>query len=1072
MLLRNSSRNKQRRPLSRSKPTSSVVRSSIHALDFIDPVEAERDAHIAALLSYGRGHGRYSHDMVPLPRDPASFVSERADSVTSSTRQSLERSGSKTGGQSDVASACTLKRQQSVRFAGPSARPRRTLASRASENHESLPISKARLNILADTGNRPASTQSYSVRASNAHSLTQRYLHSLQEPYEYYTPEDDVASEPSSYRKVRKSKSMSTSSNGQVPGYYFNNGTPKKSKAQQVESRYKPLNKENAPLRDSSLIAPKLRAPKSMSFLRSRRDRAVSRSSSRAENDLAVHLAREKFRQQVEQQGSLRSHPSMFFRSKNKRSESSMGFRKSLRNSSNNSTTLSSAFSGDTISIPKQAGLRKTARKVSKTLKTKLKGLFTRPKSTECSESQVNAPPNPQDSDGESCLNLTELATPEEASMFRVRSHVPSLHAVPLNQQLKSRQGSVESAHSVEPQEVEDKSRVTSWADSVTNTLSSHGTIGDWERQRLSVIKENGAHASSSSFRPTSHQDSIVPGQALSPGMAMDSQRVYSALMKRLEDSKAQRETVETKIVEVTETFDVHTAHTGSVKGTESRRRSPSSIRCVQTDGDVFQDKSNTVVAQESLFSESLSKPLHRTSPTHTAASYKAYPASTATDSKGSSPERRRVGGRSENDQPRALTHRSSAFFASPTCHLFRTASPYRRALRENIRSSQDQESIDLPGLKYLNSLSALSLPIRQPSSAGSDKDARAAYTESVYSHTSEEAKPLRNKDALPPVESFPQPPKSRVHGDVTIFIDQPTYRPKISHQRDISTASSVEWKTWLSANVSKLETPVPSPKPSMAPSSPYELPTLRHVREDAEIESPGEMLKAVVYRPDALTDRDPLSPGTGNRLCSSEQNMARKPANTCTTTRDENDLPGGAITFSYSQPNLPVTRSMKRLRAVPSLPFVKAGSGPNTPDGKSKIPRMRSLNTIGCLNPSRDEALRKRRSRTRLTGPQGSSAQSSPGLSTALERQFGMAGTGSPAQRSGWTMTLPSPRCRSSRDDTEEGLAGPGLIGPELDAQAMGSKRMVDMFLSSRRRRINGSGTGGGSGSSPSAFV
>ena len=50
----------------------------------------------------------------------------------------------------------------------------------------------------------------------------------------------------------------------------------------------------------------------------------------------------------------------------------------------------------------------------------------------------------------------------------------------------------------------------------------------------------------------------------------------------------------------------------------------------------------------------------------------------------------------------------------------------------------------------------------------------------------------------------------------------------------------------------------------------------------------------------------------------------------------------------------------------------------------------------------------------------------------------------------------------------------GTGLLGPvvsggggmqELDTQQMGSKRMIDLFLSSRRRRITGGSEEEGSG-------
>jgi hypothetical protein len=48
--------------------------------------------------------------------------------------------------------------------------------------------------------------------------------------------------------------------------------------------------------------------------------------------------------------------------------------------------------------------------------------------------------------------------------------------------------------------------------------------------------------------------------------------------------------------------------------------------------------------------------------------------------------------------------------------------------------------------------------------------------------------------------------------------------------------------------------------------------------------------------------------------------------------------------------------------------------------------------------------------------------------------------------------------------------IRGGATEGSDINAQAMGSKTMVDMFLSSRRKR--GDGGSSGFGSSPAAFL
>ena len=796
MLRRNSSRNKQRRPLSRSKSTSSVTRNPVQDLESIDPAVAERDAHLAAIICFNRGRGRDSEEMSGRPRDSKSHISDGSDTA-SQTWQALRRSDSVNSRLSGSGGDHRIKRQQSIRFTGPSARPRRVLAARASENRPKSATPASRYNVLETIENRPASTLSYVKETPEPNSLTRRYLRSLREPEFFMAAEDETVSDQHSYRTLRHSRSMVTPSDPPQQDYYFSNSTPKE---KQTDSGYAPANKENEPLgRQSSTTTLELRAPKSMSFLRNRQERVVSSSSSRAENDLAVQLARDKFREQIQHQSRLKSHPSMFFRSRQKKSDSSTGFRKSVRNSSNNSTVLSSTFTGSSITVPKQGSLRKTARKVSKTLKTRLRGLFVRPKSVDTSEDQVKDLGTQNESDTESCLHLEEPPSPEEASMFRVASHIPSLHAVPSSQQMRSRKGSMESAASVEEQQsADDKSRVTSWSNSITNTISSQETSGDWERPRLSVIKENGAHVSSSSFKSIKVDTKV--GDQL-PRITVDSQRVYSALMKRVEEAK-QRE----KIIDQETRSMISHGVEKPLEHADYPYRSVSTIRRVQEHDDVFQDRATLVEVRTSSSCESLVK--HPQDP-NTPLSTQSYKACTRASKK-----RQASSTSGEFQASVTISQRSSAFFASPTCHLFRTTSPFRRALQENMKAAKEEDQTKtLSEPKYLGSFSALSLPMRQGGSVGSDQDPRLTYTESIYSSATEEGKSSQVRDSTTVIERFPQPPKGRNHGDVTIFIDKPTYNPNTAHKRDISTASSVEWKTWLSANVSKLETPISSPQ-------------------------------------------------------------------------------------------------------------------------------------------------------------------------------------------------------------------------------------------------------------------
>lgn len=518
-----------------------------------------------------------------FPRDPASFYLDRADSTTSRHDFARRDSASRQG---DYDNTTGLKRQQSIRFAGPSARPRRVLASRASEQHLPSASSAARLN--SDMEMRRARSSLSEHRDSTFSSTLVSPLHALtlDQGSERYT-EGDGRSLRSVNHKLRKSRSMYTTPEDE---YYFDNSI-EKSRQTPRSSRYATLNKENKPLPPTPSTMG-LRAPKSMSFLRSSRREQTS-SSSRAENDLAVQLAREKFREQVKSQSRLKTTPSMFFRSKARRTDSSIGLRKSLRNSSNN-TALSSAFSGDTLQISKDGSLRKTARKVSKSLKSKIKGLFR--KSSGSSASQAPA----RDSDDESLYNLMAHPPVEDASISRGPSRIAELHSVPPSQQIKSCQGSIASCDGEDIRQSDERSRVTSWTDSVANTVTSQSAFGDWERQRLSVIKENGMHVSSSTLNRPTYSNTASPGVLAAP-VTVDSQRVYSALMKRIEESQQMEDLSRKQSVEEIRSYGRPPVRGSSVDQIATEPWSPPTIRCVDSDeDDVFQDKHTETGHQKS----------------------------------------------------------------------------------------------------------------------------------------------------------------------------------------------------------------------------------------------------------------------------------------------------------------------------------------------------------------------------------------------------------------------------------------------------------------------------------------
>lgn len=1010
MLRKNSTRSQNRRPLSRSKSSVTIGRNQVHELTSVEPLVVERDAYIAATLSFNRAQPQNNNER-KSPR---------------------------------------LHRQQSVRFAGPNAQPRRVLAARAS---------------IPATGNlsrRPVGSQQYSLE-----------------------PRDEAAS-LSSNGRLRKSKSMYAPSMTKMPTYSVENSDHSDVfNGWQTASRYSSFaKKENEPFWGSG--GQSLRAPKSMALLPHGREESISRINIGNSCEISEHLAQNGFYEPLGSFGRLKNRPSSFFRSSYKQSSNVSNvtsFPKSLRSSSNNTTVLSPASpcgSSNPYNVPlKQPTLRTTARKISKSLKSRIKGLFSRPKSTDQTVNQAENYAQERDSNDSSCYG-SQSTVPErssrEASMYQVSSRMPSFHAVPPSQQLKSRQGSFGSVEIEHNLTIDDKSRVTSWTDSTAATITHRPRSANWSRQYASPSEADMETLPSSRndvsipFENASHRDPIV-----------NSQRVYSALIKRLQETKQyQTQSLGEKHAAL-EVPEVDSPRSNSTIRRQPRwamyEGSTHTIRHVQEEDDVFQDRAEkTAVSRSSSASSSDAIRGHK-----------------ATESPQKSFSHEPCPSKDHNGEPRVfpsqdaaepqvalepqkslISSRSSAFFASPTCHLFRTTSPYRRALQATMKATQASEQSQTPGTKYLSSLSALSLPTRRSSTDGSDDDERMAYAESIYSNSSEKNN-IQSNYFPSPSKSIKKTPVKKGHGDATIFLPAETQRPSFSlsnrHAREISSSSSIEWKTWLSANVSKLETSSTTLRTDF-PEEPSSSPRLsKHVREKTEIEPEGDDLP-----------RDALGAGLPLRVAADQDNHSSvlttvsqppkfqyaNPWYSQSPATNENSPPAtGARSKPVCSKDSSPVGSKGNLRTIPSVPNVNTCVMTDI-DSSLEMPRMRSLNTLAkSCSPMSDEMRLKRQSRTRLRA-NDASAKSSPGLTTAFERQFGVSNTGSPGI---WKMKEPSYKPDSTpRTEVDTGIDDMGRR--ELDAQVMGSKRMVDLFLSSRRKRTASSQMGRSSDSLSAAFI
>jgi hypothetical protein len=998
--------------LDRRKSTSSV--RSVH-LVHIHPDQAEHDAQNAAIQAFSRARDRSSASTSQWPpiRDNASGLGRRNSS--SSDRQTPS----------------TPRRQRSVRFVKPRASPTRS----TNEPPLSIPSGQSgpRVCTTQDQGeNRPSSNTSEAATAFAAKRAADDYINALITGEEYYTPEDNIASAPSSYRRLRKSRSMFTSSKTRgEQGFLFED--PLSATMQHLP-------------RPANATTPRsiLRAPKSMSFLRSRTGNShmsIRKPVAPVPADKGTSPNRPEY---------LFHRSSTHFRSKPHKLE--QAFKKTLRNVSNGTIPAK---------VSKDGSLRSKARKVSQNFRHKLKGLFniSRDGSTTIPPQQVEARKTHVVDAEEVNAHIDAIYSDgletENTTISRVTSGVPSLHAVPSEQQLRSRQGSLESMPS-EGKTSDEKSRVTSWTESDTNTFGTfNSSRGEWEKQRLSVIKENGAHIPSPSAPHTStgsqgahHGGSINKGLYFgsSPPTKVDGQRIYSALMKRLDESR-RPPNVEERRKRSVEDFmakGVIPNRNGSKGFKPAERSRPVTVR--------------HVTSLDDLESASLpGSPAENIMPS-------VHPKMDTRGLSMSSSESLSIPQIKTRPPPsRTLSERSSVFFGSPTCHLFRTQSPYRRAIQGSMRSAVEAappKSPEFnPWMKAVNGIN-----VRCPSASASEIG-KMAYTESIYS--SDDVEPqnslsIINKISDPPIE----------HGDATIFLDPPNYQPiamEKQSRRATSSASSTEWQSWLSANVSKLEQLSLSKDDFTMDDGgfgfPKPLTSSGHVRESAQISH--DEGQDILGQTSLSENRHP----TTSPIAPVERHP--DPASPRSSSDQEKDSASLLVESTHCSvsPPIPAKNEVKPVSSLPDSesskevwgkPSENARIASSHPDRLRRLTHARSLNALRI----QDQNISTGSPRTvKLQARPRSYAPSSttPGIVAATERQFGNIQSSSmdSKRRSGPSTPTKSENIspRAMDDDDPYSVQGSGVLGPGsgLVTQSMGSRHMVDQFLGSRRRRIAG---------------
>lgn len=994
MIRRNSSKTNKRHALGRSKSMSCVPRAAVHDLVTIEPRNAHRDAHIAATLSYERAQAEAAMDDLyyqRLSNDLQRQHSPRKDNIALNNGKGKPKEA-KLG-------PAKLQRRQSVRFAGPSARQPRQLVSNTDSLPTALQVGKRDSDHRAFIGRKWRSEGSNQQISGDRSS--QSYSHPHTSTLQSISKPISVASSVSlGGRRLRKSRSMF------VPFQIPAQETPRNSFDRLEEWLMPPGHDVSdwASEQAQSKHIGRLRAPKSMSFLRSNIPKVSSSSQSSMRNDTNGLGAQQLYGGINLGDRSLKSHNSMIFLPKNRKK---VGLGGSLRNSSNNTDPISSTFSTTHSSFSKPSGFRHVARKASVSLKKKFKGIFKRKKEGEDTHGQVFTLWSDHGS-----LAQTDISAHEEASISRVRSHVPSLHSVPSVRCPHSRRGSLESVDDDLPQTDGERSRVTSWTNS--STSASQITIGEWERQRLSVINESGNVSIQTDSRQVQYTNTA----------SRNNQRVYSALVKRLDEMNQQQN----KEKQQTEqpVLEIPGQNKDLSRPSEDRESDwlSSTIRCVPDEDDVFKDDSAASQAHIRI-PDAMPQTSCKISKTPTLCS--------PSDSPG---EQRSIGRRTPT--------RSSAFFGSPSNHLFRTQSPYRKALRQNMKSQQETD-VPQTGTRYLSSLSTLILPVRMPSPNSSDINSTCASIESKYSCETESV----GTEHATRNSIMEDPPNSSAHTLGEQLVEQEGTRQGLTitptRHREVSAASSVEWKKWLSANVSKLETPPSNAKARRQSLMRAMSSKARHVREDAEIDSPvAEGNISLTESPDVTCDEEKETHSMNewqaplNTIDVSEVSGRRR-----SSVTDENSHPNIlSCKTAFSKEISPTPPLRIGLRAAASLPNVK-NPRQAWSEKTARVPLAASLFQSGSFASPRTEETGRGIINAKLHDTM--SMQSSPGLTDAVEKQLGRADLVFTGHDHGLTVGK-----RFNSPDHNESWRE----NQDLNAQAMGSRRMVDLFLNSRQKR------------------
>jgi len=953
--------------LERRKSTSSV--HGVH-LEYLDAAAAQRDAQIAACQAYTRALHRAAVDMPQFPPTPdpsprrhqagGSTPSRDGDKETPSLQQSVRFIGpcSVRGGHSESGrelSVGTTVPDQS--FYGEKRDPIGSgiIGTKGSNLN---PVEQAQLYTFPPPPGRPPSKPLPSIAAG--------HIEALAAEEEYYTPEDDIASAPSSYRRLRKSRSLSMSDDHQTRPSHDGSTSVCDGRSSVPHDRRAPQSEPQGGTYTQPI--PPLRTLGSMNFAGKQNQNyplsRLSRESTEALTESktpSLPDTRPLLTAQSTPQLNSRS-AAMIYTSRDRRS--GLGMPKSLRGgSSTDSSGIPPMVS--TMDLDKEDSFKHKAKKASRSLKMRLRSFFSLSRSEEHASSlpiQHIDSQRAHSSEGPSVLHISGLrkaGTELQESIQMVPSGVPKLQAPPGS--IHSLRGSFESTRSERGRKVSTDGSLTSWTHSGPSTLTSQQQQqwkNEWERQRLSIIKENGTHCPSPSLRrqgldPLLFQNPHNQGEGPeSRGFVTDSQRIYSALMKRVQAiNERTNQIIEQKrrSASIDPAAFLNPEDEVEVGGPDTPPNQLAGVDPFMGQKPWAEQQRTSLLTPRNRNAGYFDQPLvSLPGPNRkTEIGHFGFEFESRSDSGHRSPDpficRPESPTLPVND-PYSSSYRKSVASDDASSHLFRTKSPFRQTLRksmekEQLATAEEQRDSDsgLQGSECGTEIRTTKPGVSIGANLG--REISGDYAESVYS---------TDEAMVAPVPS--RPDGAQLGRDVREFLNSRDSLYSIGHHADTS-GSSIDWKSWLSANVAKMESPSP-PRPEEIE---YVMPTTRdsypsgHVREAAQMHEDDD------------DDSDIVAAGP----------LTRQPTLPI--------LPLATIETNVVKPS-PHQRSDKH--STPPVNYRPSQHENNSPVCTPPIPPRSMLRT---QSPS---PLKRHMANKGSSMP--ASMSSSPGLSAAVQRQFG----------------------------------------------------------------------------------